>query len=794
MPSEFKTLDNGVIQRQENEQPLSEFSLDGGFYIYLNGHKFDADMMTFNQIGKRRKQDMDMALHKRFPLMTEEQRTSTINEIEKLGENLNNGQGDAKAEKYAFHWVMNSGIVLPEDNDKIITGIKICEKHKINAFQKNAPTLGEILEKYTQVEEPDNVRVNPDVYLGKEFSEKKEYPFGITVYTIDEGREEEDTPLWWDQDNIDIDKAKKAQMAVRKIIDTHWGKDANPWCLASRKSGLDKAFELWKYYTAEAKRIAFVNGKLAGFYAGDVSNLCTWWNRRDEKTDGIPLVFKDNDGTVFEGRYNDEYYDDEEYNEESDDYRAVITKVIYPDKIEREFYLNGNLKSEKRPDGTIHRWYYNGAPMEEIMPDGTHYKWDERGNIIGFMLPNGVYREYSEYDRERIEFDELPDGTRLYYFDDNKTIKSKHRPNGTIITYYRSGGIEQLLLSDGTLFKWRENGTMESIERESDGFLKEFYDDGTPKHAEDNNGFIQDWNSEGRVVTIEDPDTGYSYSFETYSDGTPQHEEDSNGLLRDWNRQGILIYEDDPVTGRQFEAKEDGTPQYESSPDGEREWDDDGNLTYSTYPEDQDSIYREDEDEEYDEDDSYDDDENETFYQTNQAADLPFEDDEYLSPDAVKDVDGWLQWNDEYQNKIDLYKNERAAFKAIRELGGIRYQDLVDALGEALAKDLRSAFPTLFRKSGGQEQLPVDVLLQNLNEHTELQIPQFEYVDDFIDWLYKTSLERPKRPAPIVEINPDTEDALISRLGLDGAREYTKVRREYLNKLQKRIQAEYDRD
>ncbi|MBR1602881.1 MAG: hypothetical protein IJ667_05525, partial [Synergistaceae bacterium] len=178
----------------------------------------------------------------------------------------------------------------------------------------------------------------------------------------------------------------------------------------------------------------------------------------------------------------------------------------------------------------------------------------------------------------------------------------------------------------------------------------------------------------------------------------------------------------------------------------------------------------------------------------NQAADLPFEDDEYLSPDAVKDVDGWLQWNDEYQNKLNLYKSERAAFKAIRELGGIRYQDLVDALGEALAKDLRSAFPTLFRKSGGQEQLPVDVLLQNLNEHTELQIPQFEYVDDFIDWLYKTSLERPKRPAPIVEINPDTEDALISRLGLEGAREYTKVRRDYLNKLQKRIQAEYDRD
>ena len=250
--------------------------------------------------------------------------------------------------------------------------------------------------------------------------------------------------------------------------------------------------------------------------------------------------------------------------------------------------------------------------MEEIMPDRTHYKWDINGNVIGLMFANGVYREYYEDSPNYINFDELPDGTHIYYFDDNKTIKSKHRLNGTIITYYESGGIEQLILPDGTCFKWREDGTMASIEMESDGFFKEFYDDGTPKHAEDANGFIQDWDAKGRVINIEDPDADYCYIFKFYRNGMPKHEEDSNGLTRDWNRQGILIYEEAPVTGRHFEANEDGTPILEYNPDGEREWDNDGNLIYSSHPENNDGYY---------DDDSYDymdaqGKDNDTLYQT----------------------------------------------------------------------------------------------------------------------------------------------------------------------------------
>ena len=53
---------------------------------------------------------------------------------------------------------------------------------------------------------------------------------------------------------------------------------------------------------------------------------------------------------------------------------------------------------------------------------------------------------------------------------------------------------------------------------------------------------------------------------------------------------------------------------------------------------------------------------------------------------------------------------------------------------------------------------------------------------------------RPKKPAPLVEVNADTLNALVEHLGVDGAREYMTDRRRYLTRLQKTLQAKYDQD
>ena len=51
-----------------------------------------------------------------------------------------------------------------------------------------------------------------------------------------------------------------------------------------------------------------------------------------------------------------------------------------------------------------------------------------------------------------------------------------------------------------------------------------------------------------------------------------------------------------------------------------------------------------------------------------------------------------------------------------------------------------------------------------------------------------------KKPAPLLEVNTDTLNALVDRLGVEGARSYLKDRARYLTKQQKTIQQEYDRD
>ena len=36
-------------------------------------------------------------------------------------------------------------------------------------------------------------------------------------------------------ETFQVDDSKEGQKLMRKVIDTHWGKDANPWCLLARK-------------------------------------------------------------------------------------------------------------------------------------------------------------------------------------------------------------------------------------------------------------------------------------------------------------------------------------------------------------------------------------------------------------------------------------------------------------------------------------------------------------------------------------------------------------------------------
>lgn len=231
---------------------------------------------TYYQIGAKRKGEMDAALRKHRPDLNEKQRVESIAVIEKLGEEVKAG-GSPKVEKAATHWLLKGHIVLPEDNYKVLDALKICEQQGLDPMRFDDPNA--ILAQYTIKETPSERRVNPDTV--PEFSEKRELPGGITVYTV--------------QDD------KAGQAAVRNIIDTHWGEDANPWCLAARN---DNAWEMWEHYNGTKKRIAFKNGKLLAFRASE-GDKAQWWDRQDKPSSGLHFD-ETKDGAILGYVINDE--------------------------------------------------------------------------------------------------------------------------------------------------------------------------------------------------------------------------------------------------------------------------------------------------------------------------------------------------------------------------------------------------------------------------------------------------------------------------------------------------------
>lgn len=109
-----------------------------------------------------------------------------------------------------------------------------------------------------------------------EFSQKKKYKKGVVIYRVED--------------------SKAGQAAVRKIVDAHWGVDANPWCLITRKKG-QNAWAYWKGYSYYPKHIAFQNGKLLAFCAND-QDWPAWWDRQDDWSENLILK----DGTELETR------------------------------------------------------------------------------------------------------------------------------------------------------------------------------------------------------------------------------------------------------------------------------------------------------------------------------------------------------------------------------------------------------------------------------------------------------------------------------------------------------------
>ena len=257
--------------------------------------------------------------------LDEKQIKSAVESIFKFveGENILNNK-KAKYEKMAMHYMVNGNLILPEDGYKVIEAERIAAIKKIDPFSYKNPTT--LIEKFAG--EVKGARINPDTV--QEFTNKTNVGQGVTVY--------------------DVEDSKEGQRAVRKVIDTHFGKKANPWCLCARTGeyyGSDQAYSVqerdqmvadqeaegrsvqvyeyredgqtiyeltitekpdinnelkesfvhWKNYNKQGNgyKIAFKNGKLLCFRDG---NKQQWWNRNDEASDKIHFTVTEKKGNV----------------------------------------------------------------------------------------------------------------------------------------------------------------------------------------------------------------------------------------------------------------------------------------------------------------------------------------------------------------------------------------------------------------------------------------------------------------------------------------------------------------
>jgi hypothetical protein len=149
---------------------------------------------------------------------------------------------------------------------------------------------------------------------------------------------------------------------------------------------------------------------------------------------------------------------------------------------------------------------------------------------------------------------------------------------------------------------------------------------------------------------------------------------------------------------------------------------------------------------------------------------------------AQESVDGYLAYLEEWDAKQAQKKATTDLLAHIQaNLGKINVGSLANMVGKERADEIRQKKRGLFSKDG----LGLDVIADGLNMDVNDLVQVLE------NWTPQT---RSKMPLPLVEINTDTLNVFIDRLGVERTREYLTQRKRYLTTLQKGIQAEYDRD
>jgi hypothetical protein len=359
-----------------------------------------ASMSTMFQLSNKLRTSFEAAIAKSRPDLVQSGEDKTlIDDVEKYVDNvIESGvfkeKDRAKLSNISFQWSLKGNIKINEDFEKVSQAVEIASKKGLDIFKYSNPN--EIIEQYAHIrkEKP----VDPDTI--KEFTNKRDLGNGVVTY--------------------DVPTTEEGQESARKVLDTHFGEDSNPWCLLQRdKSGLTGNAEYyWDYYKGQ-KRIAFQNGKLVAFYAGH-----KWWDRDDHDSYGIRIVSKVEDdplgrsqriqvkddmvSKIIDKRFTLEdeakYFDDE--GNGYDGFNNLIHAVdldntlVFPEY--DKDYNNSNIKfiGNKYGNGTYKEWKNDVLVLEKTTKDGnvvSLIEYSSKGQKIYELVTDGEEITHTTY-------------------------------------------------------------------------------------------------------------------------------------------------------------------------------------------------------------------------------------------------------------------------------------------------------------------------------------------------------------------------------------------------------------
>lgn len=388
----------------------------------------DADVRF--SLSKNNRATVEAWLRKRGDL-TDEQRRAVVDYLDTMN--------NATLQLATAKWFSQGVVRLPEDMDKVEQAVSVAGKAKVDPLQYNSPM--ELLDAHAGFEASEK-RIDPNTV--PTLHKVAEYPeHGVVIY--------------------DVDPSQESRENMRKIINSHFGKEASPWCLLQGDGNgnlTSDSERWWKHYNGYKKQVAFKDGKLLAFSAND-SSTRVWWDRQDKPHAGIPVIMKmpgDELGRSATYEYNPKTgeignpTDIHKGNKQNGLYELWSDEGI---QIVRANYKDGRL------DGLCERWHRSTGKrwITETLKNGRNV-----GDYTEWW-PDGSVKNVAHYDEDGFKI-----GDWARYHENGKKAKEEHFEDG---------------LHEGEEIYWNSKGDMIARtfykDGKQDGVYERWYDNDKPE-------------------------------------------------------------------------------------------------------------------------------------------------------------------------------------------------------------------------------------------------------------------------------------------------------------------------